>query len=342
MALIKPDKLVFGDNIATVSPSWGCAGDADFIWRYTLGKDRLQNEFNLNVIAAPNSMRGEDFLSRNPAARADDIMWAFENKNVQAIIANIGGNDSYKIIPFIDKKIIANNPKIFIGYSDVMNIHLLCHKFNLSSFYGPNLLTVIANPSGFHPYSKLWFGKILFSSDTIGVVNASDEWSCDEVDFTNSAFRMNYHANEGYKLLQGHGKVQGRLIGGHTRIMDTVGTEIELTAEDFMNKILFLEDIVECISSNEITKFFEWLGSIGALNVLKAIILGKINTYDDTKIYENEAISVINDRYGLYNLPIISNMNFGHTSHMCILPYGALAEIDCENVNFSILESGVT
>ena len=47
------------------------------------------------------------------------------------------------------------------------------------------------------------------------------------------------------------------------------------------------------------------------------------------------------NEYELTNLPILYNLNFGHTEPKFIIPYGALAEIDCENKAFSILESGV-
>lgn len=87
----------------------------------------------LAVIPAPNSMKGSDFLRENPEARTEDIMWEFENKEIKAIIANIGGNDSIRIIPYIDTDIIKQNPKIFIGYSDVMDIHLLCYRTGLST-----------------------------------------------------------------------------------------------------------------------------------------------------------------------------------------------------------------
>ena len=81
MELIKPKRLLNGDTISTVSVSYGWAGDERHRWQYDLGKKRLEDLYNLNVLPAPNSMRGSDFLSKNPQARAEDIMWAFENKN---------------------------------------------------------------------------------------------------------------------------------------------------------------------------------------------------------------------------------------------------------------------
>jgi muramoyltetrapeptide carboxypeptidase LdcA involved in peptidoglycan recycling len=121
MNLIKPQKLNKGDKIATVSPCLGIAGNSDIIWKYYIGKKRLE-DLGLEVIPAPNSMKGEEYLKNNPQARAEDLIWAFENEDIKAIIANIGGNDSDKVLPFLDANTIRNNPKIIIGYSDMMNL----------------------------------------------------------------------------------------------------------------------------------------------------------------------------------------------------------------------------
>ena len=71
--LTKPKHLEKGDLVATVSPCNGWAGDSEIKWKYELGVSRLK-EMGLRVVAAPNSMRGSDYLSRNPKARAEDIM----------------------------------------------------------------------------------------------------------------------------------------------------------------------------------------------------------------------------------------------------------------------------
>jgi muramoyltetrapeptide carboxypeptidase LdcA involved in peptidoglycan recycling len=115
MGIEKPKHLSAGDTIATISCSHGWAGEQKYLWKYELGKRRLEETYGVKVISAPNSMKGYEYLNKNPQARADDITWAFENKNINAVIANMGGNDSIKVIPFIDSAVIKNNPKIFIG-----------------------------------------------------------------------------------------------------------------------------------------------------------------------------------------------------------------------------------
>lgn len=223
MNLTKPKKLNKGDKIATISPSFGIAGDSDVIWRYELGKKRLENVHGLTVMPAPNSMKGSDYLRKNPKARAEDIIWAFENDEIKAIIANIGGNDSINAIPYISVESIKQNPKIFIGYSDVMNIHLLCYKLGLSTFYGHNLLPVIAETSNYHPYSQKWFEKVLFDNQPIGDIEPSNNFSCDENDYVNKEVSKMYYPDNGYLWIQGKGISRGRLFGGHTGLRGIKG-----------------------------------------------------------------------------------------------------------------------
>jgi muramoyltetrapeptide carboxypeptidase LdcA involved in peptidoglycan recycling len=338
-SLIRPQKLHKGDTIATISPCNGWAGDMETRWKYDLGVKRLQ-EIGLNVIAAPNSLKGSDYLSKNPQARAEDFMWAFTNKNVNAVIANMGGNDSIQVIPYIDPKCIQENHKILIGYSDVMNLHILCYKQGLSTFYGDNLLYPIAEAQGWHPYSKKWFIDVLFKNEIIGNIPPAEEWTYEPTDYDNPHYVRPYYKNTPYELLQGNGIVQGELFGGHTGLMELDGTVLELSQADFKDKILFLEDIPEFYNKNHLKKFLDWLNEKNALQNIKGIILGKANENTLFEEEKNEIVRTISDQYGLMDLPVLYGLNFGHSSPICMLPYGAMAKINSDSKTFSILESG--
>ena len=339
--MIKPPKLNIGDIIATISPSWGCAGDEDVRWKYELGVKRLE-ELGLHVVAAPNSLKGADFLEKHTEKRAEDVMWAFKNREVKAIIANIGGNDSHKLLPYLNPEIILQNPKIFCGYSDVMNLHLYCHRLGLSTFYGPNLLTTVAEAGGWHIYSKEWFQKVFFQEELIGEIVPSADWSYDAHDHTNPQYMRQYSSNEGYERVQGKGVVRGRLFGGHGGLMEYDRKSlITLTKEDFTDSILFFEDIPEFCDVEYMGKFFDWLGRNGYLQVLKGVIIGKMCTAEPFTPYAEEICRIVSGKYGLQDMPIMYGMNFGHASPICILPYGAEAELDTEQLRFRITESGV-
>lgn len=339
--MIKPAKLGPGDTIATISPSWGCAGGNRVRWQYQLGVKRLE-ELGLQVVAAPNSMKGTSFLDASPEARAEDLIWAFANKDVKAIIANIGGNDCDKILPFLSEHTILENPKILCGYSDVMTLHLYCHQLGLSTFYGDNLLTTVAEQRKWHSYSKHWFEKVFFDNSAIGDILPSEDWSYSANHHTNPNYEKEYIPNPGYCRIQGSGIVQGRLFGGHGGISEyEKDCKIQLKTEDFENKIFFYEDIPEVCDVKYIGEFFDWMGKQGYLQVLSGIVVGKMRIKDSFEPYAEEIRRIVTGKYGLKDLPIIGGLNFGHTSPICILPYGAKAEMDADQLKFSILENGV-
>ena len=340
--MIKPDKLNKGDTIAAVSPSWGCAGAPRVLWKYRSGCERLK-ELGLNVVAAPNSLRGTSYLKDNPQARAEDIMWAFENKNVKGIIANIGGNDSAKLLPYLSDKILVENPKILCGYSDVMALHLYCYRAGLMTYYGDNLLTSVAEAGGWHPYSRYWFEKMFFDDSVIGTIQPSREWSYDKESHTDKKYRKKYIPNPGYYYVQGKGTVKGKLFGGHgdlcTLLMPDGNAAVR--KEDFENSILFFEDIPDFCDEKYMADFFDWLGKNGYLQILSGVIIGKMKRPANFDSYAERIRLLVSDKYGCPDLPIMSDLNFGHTSPICILPYGAEAELNIDKLTFSILESAV-
>lgn len=339
--MIKPGKLNKGDLVATISPSWGCAGDSEIKWQYDLGVMRLK-ELGLNVIASPNSMKGEAYLHANPKARAEDLMWAFKNEQIRGIIANIGGNDSEQILPFLSADVIRNNPKILCGYSDVMSLHLYCNQLGLTTFYGDNLLTTTAETEHWHHYSKYWFRKVFFDNTSIGEITPSQNWSPDANNHTDQTYTKSYIKNTGYQRIQGNGIVCGELFGGHGGMMEyATDSLITLQKQNFENKILFFEVIPEVCDVDYIVTYFEWLAVNGYLQVLNGIIIGKMPSYESFELYADSIKKIVSDKYRLVNLPIMYGLNFGHSNPIFILPYGAKAELDIDNLKFSISESGV-
>ena len=340
--MIKPAKLQKGDLVATVSPSWGCAGAKRVLWQYRLGCERLK-ELGLRVVPAPNSLRGTAFLRAHPEARADDLMWAFSNKEVKAVVANIGGNDCEKLLPFLSPETIRKNPKILCGYSDVLALHLYCFRLGLCTFYGDNLLTNIAENGAWHPYSRFWFEKTFFDEAPPGRVTPSADWSYDPSSRVDKTRRKTYVPNPGCLRVQGSGRVQGRLFGGHgdLRTLRMPDGSPMARREDFEDAILFFEDIPELCDEKYMADFFDWLGQSGFLRLLKGVVIGKMRTPGSFRPYADALRGVVSGKYGLRDLPIVSGLNFGHTSPICVLPYGVKAELDADALQFTISESGV-
>lgn len=175
--LIKPSRLKRGDKIATISLSWGGAGDSAILWRYEQGKKRLIEDFGLEVVEMPHTLAGSQFIDQHPEKRAEDLMNAFKDSSIKGIISCIGGDDSIRMLPYIDFEVIRNNPKIFMGYSDTTITHLICYRAGLSSFYGPALLSEFAENVSMFDYTKQWIERTLFTDEVIGEIEPSTIWT---------------------------------------------------------------------------------------------------------------------------------------------------------------------
>jgi len=341
--MIKPQKLKQGDKIATVSLSWG--GPSIFPQRYQIGVQQLQQEFGLQVVEMPNTLKDASWLAKNPKARADDLMQAFDDPSIKGVFATIGGEDSIRLLPYIDFNIIRNNPKIFIGYSDTTISHLICYKAELVSFYGPSILAEFAENGGIFPYITQSVRQTIFSSEVIGGVKQNTEgWTIEQLDwgnFENQTIKRKLNPATGWKFLQGSGIHRGHLIGGCLEVFDwTRGTEI--FPEQWKDAIFFFE-ISEDAPPPEFVRYtLRAYAAMGILHQLAGILFGR--PYDDEAKfaeYDKAILQVVHEEEGLTNLPIITNMDFGHTSPMFVIPYGVQAEIDCDHQRFSIIENAV-
>lgn len=283
--LIKPKKLQPGDKVATVSPSWGGAGDPDICWRYEQGVERLERVFGLQVVPMPNSLKGPDYLYKHPEARAEDLMTAFRSPDIKAIFANIGGEDSIRLLPFIDFDVIRNNPKIFMGYSDTTIPHLFCLKAGISSFYGPSILVDFAENIEMHPYTVDKIKRTLFSNAMIGDIEPAKEWTSDHVLWIeeNKYRKRVMRPNSGYEVLQGSGIVQGRLIGGCIEVLEFAkGTDIWPEDQYWNESILFFETSEEKTEPTYIRYWLRNYAAQGILHKVKGMIFGK--PYDEKYI----------------------------------------------------------
>ena len=341
--LIKPKKLQPGDRVATVSPSSGAAGEPALRWRYEQGVKRLEEIFELEVVPMPNSLKGEDYLYKNPKARAEDLMTAFNDKSIKGIIANIGGEESIRLLPYIDFDVIRQNPKVFLGYSDVTISHLFCHKAGISSFYGPVILTDFAENVEMDAYTMEMVNRALFSNEMIGEIRPSNRWTSERLEWIeeNKNQQRTMQENTGYEVLQGSGTVQGNLIGGCMEVLEFAkGTKLWPDEKYWENSILFFETSEEKPDPNFIKFWLRNYAAQGILQKANGIVFGKPQ---DEKYYEEYKAEIRNvmKEFDLEHLPILYNLNFGHTEPKCILPYGARAEINCDQGTFAILESGV-
>ncbi|WP_106916081.1 S66 family peptidase [Chryseobacterium aurantiacum] len=343
MKLITPKRLVSGDKIATISMSWGGAGDLPH--RYLKGKERLNQIFNLEVSETKHALQSARWIYNHPEARAHDLMEAFSDPSIKAIISNIGGEDSIRMLKYIDINVIRNNPKIFLGFSDSTITHFICLKAGLSSFYGTSLLVGFAENGAMHEYQINDIKRTLFSSSVIGQIHPNKEgWTTEFLDWFDVSLqniKRKLTPSSGWRFIRGNSIVQGPLIGGCMEVLEMLkGTDYWPDPEVWKGCILFFETSEDKPKTEYVRWWLRNYAATGILKNAKGIIFGR--PYDNlhAEEYEAELLKVL-DEEGLYDLPVITQMDFGHTCPTFTLPYGKLAEINCIDQTFSILESGV-
>lgn len=181
--MIKPQKLNKGDKIAIVSLSRGLLGMPFCKHELDIAIKRLK-EFGLQPVIMPNALKDMEYIEKHPEARASDLKQAFMDESIKAIITAIGGDDTYKTIPYLMEdnefiEAVKNNPKIFTGFSDTTNNHLMLNKLGLSTFYGPCLLVDIAELDyEMLAYTKDYFEKY-FMDESSFEIKSSPVWYSD-------------------------------------------------------------------------------------------------------------------------------------------------------------------
>lgn len=340
---VKPKKLQRGDRVATVSSSWGGAGDPELRWRYDQGVQRLEDVFGLEVVPMPNSLKGSTYVYDHPEKRAEDLMTAFRDPSIKAIISNIGGDESIRLLPYIDFDVIRRNPKIVTGYSDTTITHLFCWKAGLSSFYGLALMMDLAENVEMDPYTIDMVKRTMFQAERIGEIHPPEKWTSEHLEWAieNKYTRRKMNENKSYELLQGSGIARGHLLGGCIEVLEFAkSTSIWPPLEDWKGSILFFETSEEKSTPDQLTYWLRNYGAQGILEQASGMIFAK--PQDETYYEEyKESILTVLKEFGAIDLPVLYNVNIGHTEPKMIVPYGVKARIDCEKVMLYVDESAV-
>lgn len=236
----KPKKLERGDTVAIVSPSRGVPSVFPYIYENGL---KVLNEWGLKIKEFPTARMTDSFLRANPQIRAKDINDAFADAEVKAIFASIGGNDSVRILPFLDKQIIVNNPKILMGYSDTTTLHTFLNLLGIVSLYGPSIMAGFSQMESLPESFKNHVHDMLFSSKDKYEYKAYDKYSDGYPDWANKANigKVNIlKENNGWHWLQGKGVAQGEVFGGCIEVLEMIKATQFWPSNDFwQDKIFF-------------------------------------------------------------------------------------------------------
>lgn len=343
--MIKPEKLHRGDTIAIVSLSWGGLGDESLIHRYHIAKERLEKDFGLTVVTMPHALAGSEFVYAHPELRAKDFMDAFLDPSVKGIFSAIGGDDSVRILPYIDYNIIKTHPKIFMGYSDTTVSHFIMNKAGVVSYYGPSVMAEFGEYGKMFDYTADAVHNILFGDSRDYPVLSSDIWSHETLAWKEENMhirRKTVPETHHYEVLSGSGIIRGQLLGGCVDVFPMiVGTSIWPSAEEWKGKILLLETSEDKPSPDSVKYCLRNLGAQGILQNISGIVVGKPQ---DEQFYEEykEVYRKVLREFHCETLPVLYNVNIGHASPIGILPLGIGYEIDLDQKTIRFAESATS
>lgn len=331
-------------KIGIVSLSSGILGEDFVAHEVELGIERLK-KYGIEVEFLPNSKKGIDFIKNNPKERAKDLINAFKDDSIDMILCAIGGDDTYRLLPYLfenNELEKAVKQKIFLGFSDTTMNHFMLNKVGIKTFYGQAFLPDVCELSNeMLSYSKCFFEELI-NNGRIKEIYPSDVWYNEREDFSEKSIgiSMEEHQNRGFELLRGNAKFEGQILGGcletifdifdNSRYEDTVYLcqkyNLFPSLNEWENKILLLETSEERPKPELFRKMILKLQEYGIFDVISGLIIGKPQNEE----YYNEYKQIILDEIRNKNLSIVYNINIGHSTPRCIIPFGVNSKVDIE------------
>ena len=310
--MIFPEPLKKGDNVFLFCPSSPIVPEED------IEKcKKVITDLGFNPVIGKSLYENYGgYMAGKAEIRIKDLHEAFSRKDIKGIFCVKGGYSASQLLDKIDYELIKNNPKVFVGYSDVTNLHIVFNqKCNLGTYHGPMVKSNMIND--FNDYTKSSFFKAL----------EKQEWKYEEPENIPLSILTDENASSDI--------INGALTGGNLAIIvTTLGTKYEIDTKD---KILFLEDVDE--ETGSLNRMLTHLKYAGKLDDCKAVVFGNFAACKNTYTKENQhydLMELLKDFFANYDKPVIYGMESGHKKpYMFTLPLGAECSINLRNTKIS-------
>ncbi len=315
--ILKPARLSPGNTVGLITPASNAMEDENI--RFA---GDLIRSLGFKVKEGKHLYERNNYLAGSDQERADDVNAMFGDDDVDAIFCLRGGYGTPRILPYLDYPLIAKNPKVFLGASDITAILSAMHvKSGLVGFHGSNA------GYNFSEYTLAEYKKVLVNPSPTSFIGNPPAIQAREgfAERTNRITRFS------------GGTVTGHLIGGNLTLIATlIGTPYE---PDFRGAILFLEDTDE--APYRIDRMLTQLWLAGKLQEVAGIAFGKFTkASDDGNTYSVE--QVIRMRCESLGVPVIRGLMIGHVRDQTTVPVGLQAKLDADAGTLQLLEAAVT
>lgn len=316
-AVLRPGRLRKGMTIGLVSPASNVAEDEDI--RFAMD---VVSSLGFAVKPGQNLFQRNQYLAGTDQQRAHDLNAMFADPEVDGIFCLRGGYGSSRLLPLLDYPLIAANPKVLMGYSDITALHCAIHKLTgLVTFHGP-----IAGQN-FTDYSYQAFRQTLLEARPGQILAAPPPFEDPAPGRVEDENRIT--------LFSG-GVAQGPLLGGSLSLLThLMGTPYQ---PDFAGRILFLEDVHE--APYRVDRMLTQLQLAGVLDQVAGIALGKFTEAQTSKnTFSME--QVLSERTAGLGVPVVRGLMIGHVEDQAVVPVGAMARLDGDAGTLTLLDPGL-
>lgn len=311
---IIPGRLRSGDRVRVIAPSCSLAlisGELREVAAERFTRLGLELTFGAHVETC------DAFDSSPIEERVADLHAAFADPDVRGVITVIGGYNSNQLLPYLDWELIAANPKIFCGYSDITALTCsIWTKTGLVTFSGPHYSTF--GMVEHLEQTVRWFEAALMGDDPTAVHPAAtwsdDAWYLDQHD-------RRIEKNDGFWVLR-EGIAEGHLVGGNLCTLNLLqGTEY---LPELAGAVLFIEDDFESMPhtfDRDLTSLSQQPG----FEEVRGLLIGRFQR--SVGMTRETLQEIIRNNRRLDGLPILANVDFGHTDPILTIPVGGHARL---------------
>ncbi|MGQ7344285.1 S66 family peptidase [Streptococcus suis] len=260
------------------------------------------------------------FDSAPIASRVADLEAAFANETVDAVLTTIGGFNCNELLPYLDFDLIAQNPKIFCGYSDTTALlNAIYVKTGMQTYMGP-AYSSFKMEQGQQYQTTSWLNAV--TQDTYHLT-PSLEWSSDAWYLPNAP--RTFYPTE-WKVYN-PGQASGIAIGGNISTLNLLtGTEFAPRPDKY---VLFLEEAEDddyLIIARHLTALLQTYPNP------QAVVFGRFPK--ETKLTEEILLTILDNHPILKKVPVLYDLDFAHTQPLFTITIGGQVEIDTKT--FSI------
>jgi muramoyltetrapeptide carboxypeptidase LdcA involved in peptidoglycan recycling len=331
-----PPKLSPGDLVAVVSPSH--AAPATYPELHEQAMWRLREDFGLEPVEYPTTRR----LGAPAEDRAADLMAAYADPTVRAVLATIGGSDQITVLPHLDPRPFIADPKPFFGYSDNTNLLMWLWNHGVAGYHGGSTMVHLARGGGLQPVSAESLRAALFRSGDLEI-HPVEEFSEQDIDWRDPAALTSsapMTPSPGWVWHNPARTVTAPTWGGNLEILhwQLAVNRWMRPDEDYAGCILLLETSEEMPPAEEVFRMLRNAGERGLLQQFPAVLVatakatarGHERTPEERTRYRDGQRAAVLRALNDYNpeAMVVFGVDFGHTDPQWILPYGGTMTVD--------------